>query len=370
MMRVLRRNSRRERGWASAMIVVILLVCASIAAAAVFQNVGARQEAETVICSERAFQAAEAGCDWGTTTLRISKGALPATQVETVVLNPTASFTVRYIGGRANAWDDDGDGATDEADEDNFTILMSTGTAGNARRTLQLVLERVVLHPLFPAAAHLADSTPVLDVNGSAFVVDGRDHFLDGTLDPSAPAKFGLSSPADPAVLAAQIPAKFADQVTGTGGVPSVGSSSTLSIDALATMAKDAATITTIGGTITTATWGTPTPAGVEVVYCSGDIHVSGSLEGAGVLVIEGDLVITGEVTWIGIIVVRGGVKFSGGGSLKRLTGALVCADEISNESLSVAGTVDILYSSAGVMLAGNALATPAPVGWKETGNP
>jgi hypothetical protein len=370
MTHALLRGGRRRRGWASAMIVIILLICASIAAAAVFQNVGARQEAEAVLARERAFQAAEAGCDWGLMRMRVNRGEMPAVVKEDLPLDATASCTIRFSSGRTDGVDDDGDGTVDESDEGDYTVLLSTGTAGGVRRTLHLLLKKVIQVPTFPAATHIADPTPILDVNGGAFRVSGEDHAIDGTIDAALPAKYGVSSPADPSVMEGQIPAARVDQITGLGGTPSVGQSAAIDLDSLIDLAASAATIEVTDGNVTDAAWGVPTKAGVEVVHVADNMHVSGTLTGAGVLVVDGDLVVTGGVTWVGIILVRGGVRFSGGGGTRLLIGAMACSQGVSNEVLSLAGTVDLLYSSAGVMLAQQALATPVPVSWRETGSP
>lgn len=361
---------RRSAGAALAAVIVIVLVCGAIAASAAYSLVGARRETDTRLARERAFQAAEAGLDWALVRMRIGHGNIPTTPDEALAIDASATVAIAYRTGRTNGNDDDGDGSVDESDEADYSVVSSTGTSNGVSRTVQFLLRKAVVIPFFPASTHIADSTPVLDLNGNAFRISGEDHFINGTVDAARPAKFGLSSPANPAVLTAQVPLSRQGNITGSAGPPSIGQSSAIDLDALVDQARNAASVMLPTGTFTHGSWGTPTPSGVEIVYCPGDLHLSGGSSGAGVLVVDGDLTITGGIQWVGIILVRGGVRFAGGGGSTRLIGAMACADEVSNDVLTVSGTVDLFYSSDAVLLASNALAVPVVCSWRETGAP
>ena len=361
---------RDSAGAALVAVIVIVIVCGAIAASAAYSLVGARRETDTKLARERAFQAAEAGIDWGLVKMRIGHGNLPSPADETITPSPAGQTVISYRSGATNGSDDDGDGAVDEADEAAYTVITSTGRANDVQRTLQLLVRKAVVTPAFPASAHIADSTPVLDLNGNAFRISGQDHFIDGTQDLTRPAMFGLTSPANPSVLTSQVSSSSTGNITGSGGSPSIGQSTAINLDFLVEQARSAATVILPSGTVTSGNWGTPTLSGVQVVYAPGDVKLAGGTAGAGVLVVDGDLTITGGIQWVGIILVRGGVRFAGGGGTNLLIGALACADEVTNDSLSVSGTVDLEYSSDAVLLATNALAIPVVCTWRETGAP
>ena len=90
--------------------------------------------------------------------------------------------------------------------------------------------------------------------------------------------------------------------------------------------------------------------------------------------VVDGDLRISGNFSWVGIVIVRGRATMVGGGSEKRVIGTLVVGEEVNSEfsstSVSVSGTVDLLYSSDAIALASNALRIPIVAAWREVANP
>jgi len=368
----MRKNTqrRRQRGLSSLLMIFVVVLTAAVASAAVLSNVGASKQARGALDRERAFQAAEAGMDWGLNRLRVLRGDLPDPASESAVLEGSGGFTVSWTAGDADGVDDDGDGDVDEADESAFAVIRSTGTVGGVSRTVQAVVETPSAHLELPgAAAYLDDASPLVDINGKAFEISGADHFIDGTLDPSRPEVWGLSSPAVEEVIEDQLRANTVTSVTGVGDTPSVGGMEVLDFDALLESARAATTVLIEPGTHTAGDFGEPTTEGVEVVRCTGDLHLSGNVSGAGILVVDGDLTITGEFTWVGIILVQGRVRLNGGGSTIRLIGTLAVDDEIT-DSLTVAGTVDLFYSSDAQALAQKAMAVPVVRSWFETANP
>jgi len=348
----------------------VVVITAAIASATVFANVGASKQARGTLDRERALQVAEAGIDWGLARLRITHGTLPNPASEKVALAKSGTFAVRYVMGDTNGLDDDGDGSIDESDEGAYAVVTSTGSVGGISRTIQTVVETPSLKLSLPGAtAYVDDTTPLVDINGNAFRISGEEHLIDGTLDPTRDPVWGLSSPADPTILEDQLRDKTESLVTGAGGSPSVGQIVDADFAGLLEMARASTTVSLAPGTHTDGELGSPTPEGVQVVHCAGDLHLSGNVGGAGILVVDGDLTITGEFTWVGIVVVEGRVRLNGGGSTIRLIGSVAVGDEIT-DSLSVAGTVDLYYSSDAKRLAELAMAVPVLRTWRETANP
>jgi hypothetical protein len=361
-----RLRPRREAGWTTVFAIVLVLVCASIAGFSLTTHLAAQKEADALLARERAFQAAEAGVDWALAQLRIRKGVIPSPAEQTVTLDATASVRIRYRAGNADGLDQDGNGTVDDATEADYSSVTATGTAGGARRTLLLVMRKAVVTPTFDSATYIDDSAPILDLNGQAFRVSGEDHFINGTLDPTRPAAFGVTSPADPSLLVAQIALNQRDQVTGRGGMPSVGTETHDELPYLMDATRQAATVIVPPGTVAGITIGGPAEADMVVAHCRGDLHLAGNTVGGGILVVDGDLTISGEFVWYGIVLVSGRATMTGGGSTKRCIGTLVCGEEV----IRITGTVDLLYSSDAIRLATRALTIPVICSWGEAGNP
>ncbi len=96
--------------------------------------------------------------------------------------------------------------------------------------------------------------------------------------------------------------------------------------------------------------WGDPTqpnqPCGgwFPLIYATGDLKLSGSGAGQGILLVEGDLDLSGGVEFFGPVMVKGKVKSTGGGF--HFHGALVAgATDVSDQSV-VTGNSRIQYSS------------------------
>jgi hypothetical protein len=285
------------------------------------------------------------------------------------------TFTVTYVQGNANGRDDDGNGVVDNIEESDYAAVRSTGAAQRMRRTVEVLMRRAVVVPTFTAAVQLNVEAPVLDLSGNAFMIDGRDHALDGTLDPMGSERYGISAPVtDASVLTSQIGSMHEDQVIGTGADPSAGAVPAIDLNTLVEQAKAAADIIIEPGTHDTLALGSPAPGSTVVAYAGGDVHFSGAIGGAGILVIDGDLRISGSFLWTGIVIVRGRATMVGGGGVKRIVGALVVGEEAtattSTTSVDITGTVDLYYSAAAIQLAADSFAIMALMSWREVANP
>lgn len=364
----------KQRGTAIPALLVSLSICGALSAGVLMTNTARTREAVSDLSEERAIHLAEAGADWGVAQIRIRNGVVP-TFTTVGSASKAGTFTVTYTQGNANGRDDDGDGVVDNVEESDFAAVRSTGAAQRVRRTIEVLMRRAIVVPTFTAAVQMNVEVPVLDLSGNAFQIDGRDHAIDGTLNPMGVAKYGISAPvADPTVLSSQIPAKNVDQVTGSGTNPSVAKVAAIDLNTLVEQAKAAASIVIAPGTHDTLALGSPVPGGTVVAYAPGDVHFSGSVGGAGVLVIDGDLRISGSFQWTGIVIVRGRATMVGGGGLKRIIGALVVGEEAtastSTTSVDITGTVDLYFSAAAIQLASESFAIMALMSWREVANP
>jgi len=371
-----RHRGRTERGSAILGLLVIVVICGALAMAVLVPAIGQQREARAMIERERAFQLAEAGIDWGIAEIRKSNGAVPATPTvtDTPGNGTSGQFTLTYTAGDTNGRDDDGDAVVDNADEADIVQLVATGSANGFQRTIRVMLRKSVVTPTIETAVQFNVENPILDLNGNAFLISGYEHLLDGTEDLTRPAHAAISAPAVAADLADQIPANRADQVIGLGGTPSVAHVDAIDLDTLIEQAKAAATHNLAPGTHSALSLGTPTPGGVVVAVCEGDLHLTGQSEGYGVLVVDGDLHASGQLLWTGIVIIRGRCDMTGGGSGKRLVGSLIVGEEVlgvaDSATVNLNGTIDIHYSSDAVALAQQRLAMMTVLSWEETANP
>jgi len=325
---------------------------------------------------ERAFQLAEAGIDWGIAEMRKSGGVVPSTA--TITDSPgngtSGMFTLTYTAGNMNGRDDDANGVIDDIGESTMVQLVSTGAANGFQRTLQVMLRKSVVTPTIETAIQFNVENPILDVNGNSFFVSGYEHLIDGTEDLTRPPHPAISAPTEPENLADQIAANRADQIVGLGDDPSVSHVIAIDLARLVEQAKSASTHDLVAGTHSQLSLGSPTPGGVVVAVCEGDLHLTGQAVGYGVLVVDGDLHASGQLLWVGIIIVRGRCDMTGGGGGKRLIGSLIVGEEVlstdETSTVRLTGTIDMQFSSDAIELAQQRLAMMTVLSWEETANP
>lgn len=366
---------RPRRGHALVAMIVAIVLCGGLSAAVLTTNSGRERAAMANLASMKALNLAEAGADWAIAQVRIGHGVVPVAPYSHDV-SGEGRFDVTYAQGNADGLDNNGDGVVDDAGEADLAKITCTGTSGGYSRTVEVLMRKAIETPGFPGAVLINVEAPVLDFNGNAFTIDGREHFVNGDADPdrAAAALYAISSPALVADLESQVASNTADQVTGKGGSPSISQAPAIDLDKLVDQAMQAANVLIEPGTHANMNLGTPTETGVVCAYCGGDLHLSGSSGGAGILCVDGTLEISGGFTWTGLVLVRGRVTMVGGGDTKRIIGALAVGEEVGSAvdttTLRVTGTVDFQYSSDAIALASNALAITAVMSWREVGNP
>lgn len=188
-----------------------------------------------------------------------------------------------------------------------------------------------------------------LDLHGNNFLIDGHDTNPDGTpglgADQYAIATAEGGTPGDnSAALVAQIGGIQTDNVVGVGADPSVGEIvGGVDVDALYTQFVASPNQTFTAGTYDDVSWGDWSSSTMVTTYAQGDLILSGTGSGAGVLVVDGDLTVTGEFTFMGMIIVTGDVRFTGGGSGTHLWGSLLTK---GTTEVDVFGSAELIYSS------------------------
>jgi hypothetical protein len=114
--------------------------------------------------------------------------------------------------------------------------------------------------------------------------------------------------------------------------------------------------------------WGAPTVSTspcfnyFPIVYHYGDLSISGSGEGQGILLVEGDLNVQGRIDFYGPVIVTGGVNVRGTGSddVKFYGGIL--AQNVTLDDSRLTGNATVNYSSCAIKRALQGSAVPTPL--------
>jgi len=271
--------------------------------------------------------------------------------------------------------DNDLDGKVDEEDEKDMLEVESTGRADNIARTVRVTLLAKYAEPAIGSATYIADPLADLKFNGNSFLISGVDVTADRVVTGLKVPGIGVAG--DPTGIFSQIKKQQKTNVVGLGGTPSVYEVPPLDLRELIDAGARAADVTLPGGSATKpaseGAWGTlDAPV---IAYGTGDVHISGGAEGAGILIVDGDLQISGSFQWWGLVIVRGEITFSGGGNGKMITGAVIVEKDIEVSSerdveFTIDGTVDLLFSKQTIASVMRTFATYTIVNWREGPNP
>jgi hypothetical protein len=223
-------------------------------------------------------------------------------------------------------------------------IVSAQGRRGLGSK---VVTVEAVKWPLPPVPGSVYTEAPI-NFNGNSFYVDGHDHFATAPYDTvtGATPLLGISTPNDPNVISGALSGQQTDNVQGSGADPSVGSSDVnLDLPALAAAWSQMADLTLPGPLNNPSTTGWGSMGNLKIVHVAGDLHLSGSGSGAGVLVIDGDLDISGTFNWNGVVLVLGDLTVTGGGTAKQIVGATMVQGTL-NGTGTMNGNIKLLYSS------------------------
>jgi Tfp pilus assembly protein PilX len=303
------------------------------------------------------------------------------------------------------------------ADANGVVILTSTGTVGNATKTLRAAVKRTQFPPgFFPGALNFPGNEAEVTFSNDLFQIDGRGYHTDGTLDASCASVYGISvstvlpssNPgANEATVEAALSSTQKDNVQGKkqNAAQAGQGNNTIAADPVLTptyitnfinKAKSAAEVvmqshqpsglsySDIGSTCASdpnsaTCWGTA--ANPKVVWIRGDpdptsmfsaLQVSGNSEGHGILIVEdGDFRITGDFKWHGAIIVTGnyvGLGFLGGGT-QTVYGAVISNETSSDPGYKegvLTGNAKIRYSCDALAEAMNDRKLVSLTNWKD----
>ena len=114
--------------------------------------------------------------------------------------------------------------------------------------------------------------------------------------------------------------------------------------------------------------WGAPTvPTSpcfnyFPIVYHYGDLSISGSGEGQGILLVEGDLHVQGRIDFYGPVIVTGGVDVRGTGSDDVKFYGGIMAQNVTLDDSRLTGNATVNYSSCAIRRALQGTAVPTPL--------
>jgi hypothetical protein len=180
---------------------------------------------------------------------------------------------------------------------------------------------------------------------GGKGFIDGRNHDEFGVLTPQPDTSnlpgVGVLYPADTTEVLT-----YKDNIDGTKDV-CIDSSlfdPALFVDEYI----NAANITyNDGATISNATWGTKTDP--WIIYCKGDVHISGTVTGWGILVVNGNLRVSGSIDFHGLAIayketIIDVLETGGGGKISNIIGGMLVAGP-AGSSFEMRGSQNTVYS-------------------------
>ncbi len=241
----------------------------------------------------------------------------------------------------------------------NVRRAISTAITDSDQVTVEKLIQTTEAFTIPKVGALFVDPGVALDFNGNAFFISGNDTNPDGS-EGSGDDLAALSTEEDPDEpgdnlnsLMSQLDDKTYDQLEGAGGFPSVDESSDIDVNALADQLFAMATPLEPGD-YSSASFGNWENQDFQLQAVQGNLTLSGSTSGAGILVVDGSLDISGEFQYYGLILVRGDLRLTGGGSQAHVYGAVMVTDSFSaidpsdsgESEVTVNGTADIYYSS------------------------
>ena len=434
-MKKLRTLVDNERGVALVLALMVLLTLTGLVLAflsvSAFEPQISRNQSDTT----RARYVADAGIEYAYDTLATNVvtwnnylvGATCTTGAVLGAANTTlpgltaasGTFTVR-VRNDCNANDNKFTGLAVEAagnatnDTNSRLIVISTGTFGNATKTITVVIRKAIV-PSFNAALAFPGVQADVNFSGATFNIDGRDNRMAdsaGSPTGTANAVYGIATNGSLPMLETQVEVALAnnqantvngrDETSSSNPPPTTSGANTVQSDSTLTsaMVTDAAamlkkyadiTINTsngntysiqdIGGGAGAPTcssnwssstcWGSTTKP--KIVYLNGDLQnintqytsldISGNSEGTGILVINnGNTRITGNFRWNGPVITTGknvGIQFWGGG-YQSIYGATI-VNELHNDGTAnlegdIRGNTNLLYSKEALDLVQNLL--------------
>lgn len=136
--------------------------------------------------------------------------------------------------------------------------------------------------------------------------INGNDHNMDGTAGPNpALPGIGVTSPSDSEYVNDDLKPKISNAIQGEGGAPSIRTvTDTTNWEEITQNFIFAADTTVPSGTYSSGSFGSLTSP--KITYVNGNVQLSGTANGYGVMVVNGNLTMSGNFTFYGIVIAYG----------------------------------------------------------------
>lgn len=301
-------HAAEERGFVLLALLATILPLIVFVGASASTMTGRNRDLQLEIYEERALLAAESGIDG--TMHRIRAGIAPASVAWTRNLGNGMAFSVQPTHWKTDLVDNDGNGTTDDDEEDLYHLVV-TGTYRNVSRKLGAVVYAPTPGPLLPGALYLGDRTPLQFDNPTKII--GWDKNLNGG-PPASPQNVpgvGVTDAGDLGWYMSNTNSTTKSAMQGTGGTPSIAPAPPPAPDIAAMVAYAAAnsTITFANGTAFTGSFGNASIGDYRLAYCNGSMDMKENSYGAGVLVVTGNLQVLKGARFDGILIVLGDLQ-------------------------------------------------------------
>lgn len=246
------------------------------------------------------------------------------------------------VAGHYHVWlrNDNADGIPATADTNHILTLLSVGTVGNARKTIEVTIKQSEF-PHFPAALMLDGPVDTFNATDSSFFeVNGNDE-----VSGEAAYSIGVIRDSDIALLAGEVsqPSDRTANYIGRGGLmPDLRNTSSemdpmlrspASLEKIVTrISRNASDVfdPTYGSAQPIQNYGSPTDYKIAVV--NGDVAL-GPGAGYGMLVARGNVTVVGNFTWSGLILIVGqGVLHWNGDQSGSILGSMFIARTRAND--------------------------------------
>ena len=372
---------KNEKGIVLATGLMFMAIIAIVGSTAVLITTTDLKIGTNYITSEQAFYVAEAGIQHAANVLKAgtSNGfndeLLGADGIQDTSDDFILSFGSSVSFGDGNyavkvTDNDDGDGDP-FSDPDNKVIITSTGTVNNASKTIEAVFSFQEIG--VEGALAIYGDGPAVDLGNGPSEIDGRDHHVptnfncsgvhcEGTLVGGATDETGIY--AEEAITQKGLITDETDPKQNIFGDPPVkdvgGSEISVSYwqDFANSLTPDL-TVDSAEGTITENIFGSRDNPQITMISDSATgTHLSGTIDGAGILIVNGDLQITGTFHFEGLIIVMSGGDLVVTGTGRSITyGSVVLAGSGVSSEVDYGGHASIRYSSQALSYAADTLA-------------
>ncbi len=232
---------------------------------------------------------------------------------------------------------------------DSQLTITSVGNFSGVSHTTIVEAQRdpVDLPPAL-SALHIVSDVLDLKLNGN-LTIDGNDTNIDGSAGPetSLPGVM-VDDTADSSFFINNIKPKIANDIEGYGGSPSIYSMYDETDWEAVTMNLIFAADITVGTGTYSSGMHFGTPISPKITFMNGDIHLSGTCDGDGILIVNGNITMSGQFTYRGIILVYDKstieCQITGNGGVY---GATILVG--SNVDLHATGNAEFYYSSEAI---------------------